>query len=137
MGPASERPCGTNQMSTKSGLTIFGWVGLAIFVVVLIFLALHTGCTLPTITPPPSVVTIGTSGSMEPLWHGGEIRTVEKIPFKDLRSGMIALVYFGGAWHPHQLGFCRKGRWQTQGINNSFGDTQSMTEREYGGVLKP
>lgn len=96
-----------------------------------------SGCGESPVPPPPNVVVIGYTGSMRPTFTGGEIRPVIPTPYESLEAGEVVLHYFDNGWKAHRLVSLSLGRWKTRGDATNVPDPHLMTERTYGGTIRP
>jgi signal peptidase I len=76
-----------------------------------------------------------TGESMIPVFRQGDVRQVFKKPYKELKEGDIALIWYDNKWVAHSLHQKQIGGWVTKGINNPTPDVELLTENSYGGVV--
>lgn len=93
--------------------------------------------------PPPDLIKVAFTGSMEPTFHGGEIRPVEHMPIEMVCVGQIIIVWRGAKdyWVLHRVISIRKVAGEislvTKGDANLERDQFICTKDIYGGVVNP
>lgn len=97
--------------------------------------AVADGVTVAAMNPAWEVM-IGAGKSMAPHYGEGSVLVVDRMPFEQLRPGMMVVFQDrDGDWVGHWLVSRDESGWRTQGANNGSMDPDTLTPERYRGVI--